>query len=279
MANLQACSPKQLRHLKPWLDEWVDRIERPAYIKDDPVSFMHAFDNKDDQAIAGFFAATMAWGRRDIVLRKVEDLLSRMDHRPADFIRNFSDKDAGLLEGFKHRTFKPVDVFWLVKSLQQVVRLYGSFEAFWAYCHRKALIQNRECTAVFHHEFLGLHDDIPRRTYKHVSNTEKGSAAKRLYMYLRWVIRQGSPVDPGIMSFMDPAELIIPLDVHAARQARALGLLTRKYNDWKAACELTERVKKLDPADPAKYDYALFGIGVRQQQIPDKFILNPQVIT
>ncbi len=276
--EIKACPPGQLQKLKPWLDEWVACIEQPDYIKDDPVSFMHAFDSKNDQALAGFFAALMAWGRRDIVLSKTEDLLERMDHQPEAFIRHFSDDDARRLEGFKHRTFKPVDIYWLIKCLQKILHFYGSLEAFWAYCYEKARQTNRELITVFHHEFFDLFEEVPRRTRKHISNPEKGSSCKRLYLYLRWVIRKDSPVDPGIMGFMPPSELMVPLDVHAARQARALGLLTRNYNDWKAARELTKNARLLDPKDPAKYDYALFGIGVRQEEIPDGLILNPQFL-
>lgn len=278
MPEIKACSTEQINRLKPYLDEWVDRMEQPSYIEEDPVSFMHAFDDKDDQALAGFFAAIMAWGRRDIVLAKVEDLMQRMDHQPAAFIRNFSDKDRSVFDGFKHRTFKPVDMFWITKTLKKIVYLHGSFEQFWAHCYQKAKAEKRELMTIFHHRFFAQFDDIPRRTRKHISNPEKGSAAKRLYMYLRWTIRKGSPVDPGIMSFMSPSELVIPLDVHAARQARALGLLTRNYNDWKAAQELTQNLRELDPEDPAKYDYALFGIGVNGIKIPKKFIQNPEFV-
>lgn len=276
MPEIKAGSPTQINHLKPYLDEWVKRMEQPSYIEKDPVSFMHAFDDKEDQAMAGFFAAIMAWGRRDIVLAKVEDLMQRMDHHPSAFIHNFSDKDRPVFDGFKHRTFKPVDMFWITKTLKKIVCLHGSFEQFWAHCYQKAKAEKRELMTIFHHRFFAQFDDIPRRTRKHISNPEKGSAAKRLYMYLRWTIRQNSPVDPGIMNFMSPSELIVPLDVHAARQARVLGLLTRNYNDWKAAQELTRNLRKLDPEDPAKYDYALFGIGVRQEEIPDEFVVNPQ---
>jgi uncharacterized protein (TIGR02757 family) len=265
-----------LQRLKPWLDEWVKHIERPSYIQNDPVSFMHAFDSKDDQALAGFFAAIMAWGRRDIVLAKVQDLLERMNHRPAAFIRSYSEADAAVFDGFKHRTFKPADMHWITKTLQRILQIHGSLEAFWSFCYKQAREENSELIAVFHHQFFGMHDAIPRRTRKHVSNPDKGSACKRLYMYLRWVIRNDSPVDPGIMNFMDPSELIVPLDVHAARQARVVGLLGRTYNDWKAAQELTENMRMLDPSDPAKYDYALFGIGIEKGTIPEELVLNPQ---
>lgn len=278
MPDLKACTPAQLEKLKPFLDEWVSKIETPNYIEDDPVSFMHAFDDHEDQAIAGFFAAIMAWGRRDIVLAKVEDLLERMNHQPALFVHNFTDDMRLVFDDFKHRTFKPVDMFWITKTLQKILIHFGTFEQFWEHCYIKSQTKNRELMTVFHHQFFAQHEEIPRRTRKHISNPDKGSAAKRLYMYLRWVIRHESPVDPGIMNFMEPAELMIPLDVHAARQARAMGLLTRTYNDWKAAQELTQNMRLLDPADPAKYDYALFGIGVRGEQIPKEFVVNPDYL-
>jgi uncharacterized protein (TIGR02757 family) len=270
-------SDKQIKKLKPFLDEWVKRIEQPDYINEDPVLFMHAFNQKEDQLLAGFFAATMAWGRRDIVIRKVRDLLGRMDNRPTEFIGNFSDDDAGHFEGFKHRTFKPIDMIWLTKILQSVLQEYKSFEFFWDACYQKAQQTGRPLMAVFHEDFFALQPNTPKRTYKHVSNAEKKSSCKRLYLYLRWAIRKGSPVDLGLMDFMPASELMVPLDVHVARQARRLGLLSRTYNDWWAVQELTEALSLLDPKDPAKYDYALFGLGVAEDRIPEKFIQNSQI--
>lgn len=259
------------------MDDLVEKIEQPDYINDDPVQFMHAFDDKTDRELAGFFAATMAWGRRDIVNAKVEDLLNRMNNRPSDFILNYSESDAPNFEGFKHRTFKPVDLHWLTKTLQSILLKFGDFEKFWAFCDDQAKCQKRDLISVFHEQFFTFHPEIPWRVRKHVSNPEKNSSAKRLYMYLRWVIRKGSPVDPGTMDFISPAELKIPLDVHVARQARKLGLLSRKQNDWKSVLELTKRMKILDPEDPAKYDYALFGIGVLGSDIPEELVVNKRV--
>lgn len=270
-------SKKKLLELKPFLDDLVEKIEQPDYINDDPVQFMHAFDDKTDRELAGFFAATMAWGRRDIVNAKVEDLLNRMNNRPSDFILNYSESDAPNFEGFKHRTFKPIDLHWLTKTLQSILLKFGDFEKFWAFCDDQAKCQKRDLISVFHEQFFTFHPEIPRRVRKHVSNPEKNSSAKRLYMYLRWVIRKGSPVDPGTMDFISPAELKIPLDVHVARQARKLGLLSRKQNDWKSVLELTKRMKILDPEDPAKYDYALFGIGVLGSDIPEELVVNKRV--
>ncbi|MCW9707697.1 TIGR02757 family protein [Fodinibius salsisoli] len=272
--NLKKRSQEEIKKLKPFLDEWVERIEKPDYIDSDPVLFMHAFNKKEDRLLAGFFAATMAWGRRDVVIRKVRDFLNRMDNRPTDFITNFSDRDAKRFDGFKHRTFKPVDMKWLTKILQTILLDYGSFEDFWEACYQKAGQQERPLMAIFHEDFFALQPDTPRRTFKHVSNAEKKSSCKRLYLYLRWAIRQNSAVDLGLMNFMSPSELMIPLDVHVARQARKLGLLGRTYNDWWAVQELTESLNLLDPKDPAKYDYALFGLGVAENGLPEKFVIN-----
>jgi len=251
----------KLLQLKPKLDDLVNLIEQPDFIDDDPVQFMYAFEEKNDKELAGFFAAIMAWGRRDIVINKVDDLLKRMDYKPADFILNFSDSDAEKLDGFKHRTFKPIDIYWLIKTLQSILKEYQTFEGFWEMCYKRSKAQDRELIAVFHEQFFAIHPETPQRTRKHISNSEKNSSCKRLYMYLRWCIRSGS-VDLNTMSFMPASELMIPLDVHVARQARALGLLERKQNDWKAVQELTQKLQALDPEDPAKYDFALFGLGV-----------------
>lgn len=235
---------------------------------------MHAFEKKNDQELAGFFAAIMAWGRRDIVNAKVEDLLSRMSYQPENFIKNFSENEAELLEGFKHRTFKAIDMYWMIKTLQVILLRFDTFEGFWAHCYSSAKNQNRELIAVFNEEFFSFYPETPARTRKHISNPEKNSSCKRLYMYLRWCLRKNSTVDPGTMSFMSPSEIKIPLDVHVARQARKLGLLKRTYNDWKAVSELNQRLLMLDPEDPSKYDFALFGIGVLKEELPKNYVIN-----
>lgn len=273
--KLKKASRKELIALKPYLDEWVHRTEKPEYIEQDPIQFMHAFDEKEDQLLAGFFAALMAWGRRDIVINKVGDLLQRMDYRPAEFVRNFSEADAGAFKEFRHRTFKPVDIYWLVKILSSIEKKYDGFEPFWSYCYRLANEESRELISVFHEEFFALHPEAARRTRKHISDAAKNSSCKRLYLFLKWAVRKDSPVDMGIMNFISASELMVPLDVHVGRQARVMGILGRRYNDWKAVKELTKRMKVLDPEDPTKYDYALFGIGVSNTKIPTQFIKNP----
>lgn len=271
---LRQRTPQGLLDLKPYLDEINDRVETSEYIADDPVQFIHAFEKKRDQEIAGFLAATMAWGRRDIVIAKVEDLLRRMEYDPFQFVMNYSQNEFGRLRTFKHRTFKPIDMHGIFLGLKNIYIRFDDFESFWKRCYQQAKAERRPLMALFHHNFFDGCDDLASRTRKHVSNPEKGSTCKRLYMFLRWMIRKDSPVDVGTWNFIDPSELLIPYDVHVARQAKKYGLVSRKSNDWKTVNQLTKTLKILNPDDPARYDYALFGIGALDYSLPKKFILN-----
>ncbi|MCC5940288.1 MAG: TIGR02757 family protein [Balneolaceae bacterium] len=271
---LRKRSKKSLLELKPFLDEINAEVEKADYIPHDPVQFMHVFEEKRDAEIAGFFAATMAWGRRDIVIAKADDLFNRMDYKPFDFIMNYTQSDFKKFANFKHRTIKPVDVHGMILALQNIFANFKDFEGFWAMCYRKGIENNRHFLAVFHEEFFRRSSDLAERTKKHISNPEKGSTCKRLYMFLRWAIRKNSPVDPGIWSFLNASELLVPFDVHVARQARKYGLISRRTNDWKTVVQLTETLKLMNPDDPAVYDYALFGIGALGYELPRKFILN-----
>lgn len=271
---LRIHTPGNLRLLQKHLDEIHAGVEKSEYIQDDPVQFVHAFSEKRDREAAGFFAATMAWGRRDIVIAKVDDLLHRMDYKPMEFILNYDSRSYGILEDFKHRTLKPVDVEAFVYILQKIYNTWQDFEQFWAECFRIANATSRPLISIFHKHFFGLHPETPARTFKHVSNPEKGSTCKRLYMFLRWMIRKNSPVDIGIWNFMPASQLLIPFDVHVARQSRRYGLLSRKSNDWRAVQELTEICRVMNPRDPAVYDFALFGMGALGYQLPDQFVLN-----
>lgn len=272
--RLRSRTSDGLRALKPYLDEINDAVEQQEYIVSDPVQFMHAFSDKRDIEIAGFLAATMAWGRRDIVNQKVEELLKRIDFEPYQFVSSYDGSEFSRFHGFRHRTFKPIDMHGLILALGEVYRRYEDFEAFWRVCRDEARVTSRPVFSIFHERFFGLNSDLAVRTRKHVSDPEKGSPAKRLCMFLRWACRNTSPVDPGIWSLFKPSELWIPLDVHVSRQSRILGLLTRKSNDWKAVQELTKILRKLDPEDPSRYDYALFGLGALDYELPRRFILN-----
>ncbi len=265
---------KKLLELKPFLDEIVTKVEIPTYIESDPVAFMHAYHGKQDREIAGFFAALMAWGRRDIVMKKVEDLLGRLDHEPYDVIRNYTPAEARRFDGFVHRTWNASDIDVLCRILNRIYAEHGDFEAFWRMVYEKSRSEGKNIMDLFHQMFFDLDPDSPSRTRRHIGDARKGSSCKRLWLYLRWCIRKGSIVDTGIMDFMPPSELMIPLDVHVARYARMLGLLGRPSNDWKAVAELTDRLSSMDPNDPGKYDYALFGLGVLKIPVPEHLVVN-----
>jgi uncharacterized protein (TIGR02757 family) len=263
----------QLPALRGFLDPVIRQVEEPGYVASDPVAFMHRYDATEDRNLAGFLAALMAWGRRDIVMAKTGNLLERFGTGPADFIGNLSARDEQRLEGFRHRTFTADDVRWLLRALSRIIREHGSFERFWRHCHST---DPAELLGRFHDRFFAAIPDAPARVRKHLATPAKNSSCKRLWLYLRWTLRQQSCVDPGTMSFMPPSALMIPLDVHVARYSRLFGLLTRPANDWKAVSELTARLRLLDPSDPAKYDYALFGLGIRDITIPGELIINPR---
>ena len=259
-------SKKALWALKPVLDQEADLMETTEYIKDDPVQFMYGYHHKKDQEIAGFMAALMAWGRRDIVIAKTGELLRRMELPPSEFLEQFENTKAKPFQGFVHRTFNESDIVAIVRVLKRIYDSYGELEAFWAHCYDQAEQRPDELMIHFRREFLRFGPDLPSRTLRHISNPEIGSATKRLWMFLRWCIRQNSAADPGIWSFMPPSELRMPLDVHVARQSRELGLLKRKSNDREAVEQLTAVLRLLNPEDPVRYDYALLGIGLRENR-------------
>lgn len=272
--TLRTHSLQSLKELQKHLDGINSTVENPDYIIHDPVQYVHAFTDKKEIEIAGFFAATMAWGRRNIVIAKVDDLLKRMDYRPLVFVREYHPQRFHVLEGFKHRTLKPIDVDAFIIILQRIYANYQDFEHFWSECYEIATASRRSLISVFNERFFQMYPETPTRTFKHISNPDKGSTCKRLYMFLRWMIRKNSTVDVGVWDFMPASELLIPFDVHVARQSRKYGLLSRRSNDWAAVQELTDNCRRMNAEDPAIYDYALFGIGALGYKLPEQFILN-----
>ncbi len=275
MRPLRLQSRNGLKELKPQLDRIHQLVETPEFIASDPVRFMHLFEEKREKEIAGFLAALMAWGRRDVVLRKTDELLQLMDYRPLHFITHYTPADMERYLHFRHRTFRPEDLHGLFSALQQVYRKHEDFEAFWAGCLDNSLVENRNLLSVFREKFSSLSGEMPARTLRHLPDPERNSTCKRLLLFLRWNLRKESPVDPGIWSFLPAGALRIPFDVHVGRQARRLGLLGRRSNDWKAVEELSETLRQLDPADPMRYDFSLFGLGAMGHALPERFLINP----
>lgn len=243
------------------LDQKVRQYNQPAFIAQDPIAIPHQYSQPADIEIAGFFAATFAWGNRTTILNKSRELLQRMDNAPYQFITGHRERDLKKLLPFKHRTFQETDLLYFIQFLRHHYSHHSSLEA--AFCRSKGTMEER--LDAFHKYFFSL-PDAPERTRKHVASPQRGSTCKRLNMFLRWMVRRDeNGVDFGLWKKIKPAELICPLDVHVSRVARKLGLIERKQTDWVTALELTEALKRFDPKDPVKYDFALFSLGVNEK--------------
>lgn len=252
--------------LKKFLDRKVLEYNNPSFIKDDPVCIPHLFSKKQDIEIAGFFAATFAWGIRKTIINKCKELLQLMDNEPHDFCMNHNDSDLKKLIGFCHRTFNDTDLLYFISFFKFHYSKNKSLEN--SFFNKYTLTQDNKIEAAlnyFYPYFFSL-EHVPSRTRKHIATPGKNSTCKRLNMYLRWMIRNdGKGVDFGIWKKISSAELICPVDLHVARVARKFGLLKGKQIDWQAAIELTGELKKFDNNDPVKYDFALFGLGILEK--------------
>ena len=252
-------------NLKDFLDKKVDEYDQPSFILADPVCIPHLFTKKQDIEIAGFFAAIFAWGNRTTIINKSKELMQLMDNAPHNFCMHHTDNDLKKLLSFKHRTFNPTDLLYFISFFKMHYEKNISLEtAFIKWMDSKdSNIEN--ALNGFYQYFFSL-DHVPKRTMKHIASPAKKATCKRLNMYLRWMVRKDKcDVDFGIWKKISPSQLVIPLDVHVARVARHFKLLNRKATDWQAALELTDELKKFDPRDPAKYDFALFALGVLEK--------------
>lgn len=227
------------------------------FIKDDPISIVHRFEKKEDIEIMGLLMATIAWGNRKNIINSGENLVKILQHQPYEFITNATQKDLSKIK-FVHRTFNANDLRFFLSALQNIYQNFQGLENSFGGLKFKGDIKQR--ISLFREKMLFTKHE--KRSEKHISDPMQNSACKRLNMFLRWMVRKDKKgVDFGIWKSIQPAELAVPLDVHTGRIARALGLITRKQDDWKALDELMHNLKKFDAKDPAKYDFALFGIG------------------
>jgi uncharacterized protein (TIGR02757 family) len=247
------------KDLKEFLDIKVERYNHPKFIESDPIQIPHQFSKKEDIEISGFLAATIAWGNRKSIINNANKMMNFLDQSPHDFIINHEESDLEKLLPFVHRTFNGNDFIQFVKSLKHIYTTHDGLESVFSKSSEEKNFQN--AIHIFKNVFFEI--DHLERTKKHVSDPFKNSAAKRINMYLRWMVRQdNNGVDFGIWKGVSPALLSCPLDVHSGNVARKLKLLNRKQNDGKAVLELDTALRKLDPTDPVKYDFALFGLGV-----------------
>ncbi|VTP95281.1 TIGR02757 family protein [Sphingobacterium daejeonense] len=248
--------------LKDFLDRKVEEYNRPDFIPNDPISIPHQFTEKQDIEIMGFFASILAWGQRKTIINKCNELIERMDGSPYDFIVNHGDEDLKNMLGFKHRTFNDTDLLYFISFFKYHYTHFTSLEDAFLQVEDMNGFSIEESLNSFKSYFFSL-PDYPHRTRKHVSSPLQKSTCKRLNMFLRWMVRKDDMgVDFGIWDQIKPKDLICPCDVHVERVARKFGLIQTDKVNWKTAIELTDHLKELDPADPVKYDFALFGLGV-----------------
>ncbi|HTB06703.1 MAG TPA: TIGR02757 family protein [Bacteroidia bacterium] len=251
--------------LKEFLDEKYELYNTPKFIESDPISVPHNFTQKEDIEIAAFFAATLAWGQRPTIIRNALRIMEIMDNAPFEYITKSDKKDWKAFAGFAHRTFNSTDAVYFIQSLQHIYTKKGGLEKAFAPSkpspRGEGTMNMYDGLIEFREEFLGKYP--AGRTAKHIANVTKNASAKRLNMFLRWMVRNDKRgVDFGIWKSISPALLYCPIDLHSGRVARKLGLLKRTQDDWKAVDELTQNLRELDPKDPIKYDFALYGLGV-----------------
>ncbi|TSJ37193.1 TIGR02757 family protein [Mucilaginibacter corticis] len=257
-----------IENLRSFLDVKVAQYNQPGFIANDPVSIPHMFTKKQDIEIMGFWAATLAWGQRVTIINKCKELIALMDGAPYDFIINHEEIDLKKLLHFKHRTFNDIDTLYFISFFRYHYERHESLED--AFIPPNSLKEElngvvENCLNHFRKYFFSL-PDYPHRTKKHVSSPSQKSTCKRLNMFLRWMVRKDdNGVDFGIWNQIKPSDLIMPCDLHVDRVARKLNLITRKQTDWQTAIELTEHLREFDPADPVKYDFALFGLGIEER--------------
>jgi len=249
--------------IKAFLEEKYLQYNNPSFIQCDPISIPHRFTGLHDREISGFLTAAIAWGRRDLILRSCTLMMELMDNSPYEFIMTSSEDELIRFSRFVHRTFNGTDCIYFIRGLRHIYSNYSSLE--------DVLIEGMKTSGSVREGLSNLRlsfFSLPHasRNEKHFADVMGGAAGKRLNMFLRWMVRKDNHgVDFGVWAKIDPSVLYIPLDLHSGNTARRLGLLTRKMNDWKAVEELTEILRDFDPADPVKYDFALFGLGVNEK--------------
>ena len=251
------------KELKKLLEAKYTEFNTTDFIKSDPIQIPKNFSRKEDIEISAFLVSIIAWGQRKSIINNGNKLMQLMDNSPSDFIKNHQERDLKRFVDFKHRTFNGDDCIFFISSLQNIYKNHNGLESVFEKNANKGdnLVESLAYFRDVFFEIEGL-----ERTKKHISNVRKNSAAKRINMFLRWMVRNDNHnVDFGIWNTISTSKLLLPLDVHSSNVSRKLGLLERKQNDLKAVVELTQNLKKFDVIDPVKYDFALFGMGVSGQ--------------
>lgn len=247
------------REIRDLLEAKYLEYNTRGFILTDPIQVPHSFKRKEDIEISSFLTCTIAWGSRKMIINNAFRLMNLMDDKPYEFITSSSRKEWKAMDGFVHRTFQTGDLFYFLDALKRIYTEKGGLEPVFSEGYSKGGIYD----AIIHFREVFLQWNPLRRVNKHVSNPATGSAAKRLNLFIMWMVRHDpAGVHFGLWPDISMSDLIIPLDLHVGRVSRSLGLISRNANDWRSAIELTSKLRKFDPADPVKYDFSLFGMGL-----------------
>jgi uncharacterized protein (TIGR02757 family) len=256
-----------MQQIKDILDSAAARFETPDFLPDDPLGVPHRFTLQQDIEISAFFAAILAWGQRTTIIKNALHLTELMDNAPYQFITQHQEKDRERFLHFVHRTFQATDLLYFLDFLQRHYRANASLETAFSRHLEPDALHTESALLGFHTDFF-TSDYAPERTRKHIATPARGSACKRINMFLRWMVRPAARgVDFGIWKQIKPSQLLMPLDVHVERVARELGLITRTQSDFRTVLELTETLRQFDTHDPVRYDFALFGMGVSGKRL------------
>ena len=251
--------------MRELLERLHDRYNNEDFIEADPISVPHSFVNPVDREVAGFLAATIAWGNRRAIVKSAHRMMRYMDNAPEDFVRNATEGDMEYLRTYVHRTFNGVDFQDFVRGLRHILTGWGSVGNYFETRYEEHG-DLRSVLSDFRRDFFSVEHDS--HSEKHLSSIDKGAACKRLCMYLRWFVRRDDRgVDFGLWQRIPMSALYMPLDIHTGRMGRNLGLLSRKQSDWRAVEELTASLRELSAEDPVRYDYSLFGLGISGDDI------------
>lgn len=249
------------------LEEKFAFFNHPRFIEHDPIQIPHSFSSLQDKEIMGFWVAMLAWGQRKTILQNARTLIDLMDGAPYEFVLQHQASDLKRFETFKHRTFQYSDTLYFIDFFQRHYQSNYSLETAFN-CGLQPNDLTVENSLNGFHDYFFQSEWAPERTKKHIASPQKNSACKRINMFLRWMVRKDNAgVDFGLWSTIKPAQLVCPLDVHSMRTAAHLGLMQEEKANWKTALALTETLRNLDPTDPVKYDFALYGMGIEDKTL------------
>jgi len=243
---------------KTKLEELAEKYETSDFIKDDPIQFPHRFEKPEDIEISAFLSSIVAFGSRKAFIGKLDELFKIMENKPLEFVLNFNPES---IKGFKYRIFKNSDLIEVFFILNRLYSQYGGLKKLFEYGFKQDNTILTMLKVVVDYFYLNVKHDVGRGFYNMIPNPKNKGSMKKMNLFLRWMVRK-PPVDLGIWDFIPSSKLLIPLDVHVSRISREMGLLERNVDDFKAVLELTENLKKIDPNDPVKFDFAIFGLGV-----------------